>query len=790
MKAGSGRVGLSLILIPAALLFFFCASGKESRRAKNFTYDWQIGGNAEIVCRTALGTAVKLAGGNFTLDSRFKGNYAPCAVNLESPADKALSTMNLVLFRNRRDAAQAEGAVSIDFTVRIFPGMKRQTKPDPEDLRSPFRNVLIGWTSALQPASSRDELAGIFCAVDPMFAESSGVRTGAGVFLPAAAPLPNAAPLYNFIDESIYYAPLKVRLILEPATGKYSIWNHEIRRDFQLRTNGKEIPAFGTVVIGIPDRIIRTVEFSQPEVRFYGSLGEALAQPPPRPEPYPYDRYFPSDRKNSWRNNPDFQYRQAMRLIYGPAAEWERGLKELEHTAETAGHALAYYQLGCAAWRGFGPKGQDTAKAARFLRRAFELNVYQAGELLELMMYRAYAPASFPKGLRLPFHPVSGKGAVNTGNRYADLPLECRIRNNPKLEYVRLKTFFSAQSSGPADPAARDAALKNLDFLCGTGYAPAFYLRGLFRKSAKEQYSDFAAGAALGNPECAFARLTMQALGVPGFEIAKASFEDKAAASEFPLFHLLHYLSRTGGTQELNLIFRQREYRPDQTALRTPRDHFLYGAWVLQDLLYRESGCGYDRLKSRRTIDSLFQPFDQMLFADALNSVSIAADSGIPEAQCLAGIFPAEGRLMRKDPAGAARLLLAAVQSGYEPAMLAAGRLAVSENDTALLRAAVSPLRNRKTPEILAMRARLFSQERDSSGRLSPATMEAWRAAAAAGSPEAMLFLANCEYGTGDRNLGAAYRNYYLKADAKMRETDPFDLFWTDLPVCFEPARP
>ena len=770
-------------------LMFLLLLPEDSQGAvirKKRPYAWEPAGNVKVLHETPIGKVYQFAESGFFNKEERHG--ASMKIQWKNPSlnrrksDDGFHTLNLVLYDNNREQEERkERYLVVEFSIRAFPVQKQKKKLE--------RIQHNGLASLLLLASGNYESITSLGAVRFVFPNIKGIT-----YDPRSTNLRlDPEQLYKkekkYVTNSLHnfstnsrcfpmYSLTPCRIIMERKTPhlvavNYSGLKKIVIPDSEWDFSRRPIAALALATVSSE----AVLEITTPTVRFMEEA-ELKALPPLTMQPYPYELYR-NDRKSirRWGSNPDFEYAQAMNLLYGNDQDWKKGIKEMRLLANKD-HALALFQAGCAYYRGIGCE-IDLNKAESYFKDAMNLLVPGALTMRKAAVYRKYL--------------MTGKNEWNSsGNAVRLLKTEkieemedpylppailygIRITGNPKVE------FYALLKKLPNKYFGQDF-LQALDSLCRQDFTPAIYLRASYKgNSPAETQKLYEKGAALGDPFCSLETIRMK-MRSPGFQASMLSINELWNARSIPFIHALLYGIRKPQSKYYKAI------QNGETALlksmnpSTPEEHFLYGISFLQDFLYEQESFGQFRFFSpKRSLyfaKALETPIPTALknqLRNALKSLEIAAENGIPEAQ----FFVADPWTMKNVFAFnqfKSRTYLEASAKQNLFSTIKTARLFLEQRNPDKALEFMNLIPDQNSMIALELRAQYLHLKKPN----SPESIAAWNNAGAAGSLSAMQFLGNYEYKNKNFSKAAAYRQVFLKTDTRLRNMDLNEIAWGD----------
>ena len=761
---------------------------------KKKPYAWEPAGSVKVLYETPLGKVYQFPeSGAFRKEIRDGASWQMQWWNPISykKADDGLHTLNLILYDNRREREERkERYIVIDFSIRAFPIQK--SKKDMEGVRN------NGLASLLLLASGNygsitdlngirfvfPHLEGISCdpqsmnsRLDPFWIYKEERRYLSSLHRVYGVNR-RRFPMYSLTPCRVIMEREKLELVAINYAGIRKI----VRPDSKLNFSRHPI-----VTLALATASDAVLEIADPIVRFMEEK-ELSQLSPLTMQPYPYELYK-NDRKSRrrWGSNPDFEYAEAMNKLYGKDQDWEKGLKEMRLLANKD-HALAQFQAGCAYYRGIGCEA-DLERASVYFKDAAELEVAGALTMQKAIVYRKFLLTGQNEWND------SGGNAVRILKKekiedrtdlyappYLPINVTVGISGNPKVEFMAvldklpLKQFFEQR------------ILQILDDLCRRNFTPAIYLRASYRaNSPQETQRLYEKGAALGDPFCSMENIR-QKMRSPGFQASMISINELWNARSIPFVHALLYGIRNPQSRYFRVIRDGEIASLKSLKPVSPEEHFLFGIAFIHDFLYEQEKIGaFQFFSPKRSLyfaDSLKNPISITIksrLQEALKSLEIAAEKGIPEAQ----YFVATPWLMKNSFAfnqfkSRKYLEEAAKQNPYALIRITQYCLDQRKLDKAL--DFLKRISDQKAMIALELRAQYLQLKQPD----SPEAIAAWNNAGAAGSLEAMRFLGNYEYKKKNFKKAAAYRQVFLKTDAQQRNRDLNEIAWGDFFTCYD----
>ena len=781
----------------ALLLLLPDSRGAVIRKKK--PYSWEPSGNVKVLYETPIGKVYQIsATGLFNPETR---EGASLKMQWKDPiltrkkVDEGFHTLTLVLHDNNREREERkERYVVVDFSIRAFPVQKQKKKV--EELRH------NGLESLVLLASSHYENLTDLGSISFVFPHIEGITRNPLSINSRLDPYQLYKKEYKYVSNFLLvprlnsrrypmYSLTPCRIVMERKNLDLVAINYAGLKKIVLPDSKLNFSRHPIVSIALATASDAVLEIAAPTVRFMEE-NELKTLPPLTMQPYPYHLYK-NDRKSRrrWGSNPDFDYAEAMNKLYGKDQNWDKGLKEMRLLANKD-HALALFQAGCAYYRGIGCE-IDLNRAESYFKDAMDLEVPGALTMRKAILHKRFLQTgknelnnSTGSTIRIlkkekiedmddPYYPP---GKLNS--------LSYTISGNPKVEFHTLLKRLSYRK------VFERQALQVLDALCKQEFTPAIYLRATYsRNTQKEAQTLFQQGAALGDPFCSLENIRMK-MRSPGFRASMLSTNELWNARSIPFVHAILYGIRNPQSKYYGEIRDGEIASLKSLNPSTPEEHFLYGIAFIQDFLYEQEPVGSFRFfspeRSLYFADSLKNPISvstKNQLQKALNSLETAAEKGIPEAQYfVAAPWTMKNIFLFNQFKSREYLEVSAKQNPYSA--IKAAEVSLEQGNPEKAIAFLNLIPDQNAMIVLELRAQYLQRKRPN----SPEAIAAWNKAGAAGSIPAMRFLGNYEYKNKNFSKAAAYRQVFLKTDARLRNMDLNEIAWGDFFTLYDWTSP
>lgn len=788
----SGFLRISLVILSA--LAFLPIESQAKLIRKKFPYEWVPSGNVRTMYETPTGKVYRISGSEScdrdlwsTASTRSKAEMEAQNKRLSQTPDSEIgvNALNLILFGNDREKEDTKARYAVlEFSIRAFPVQKPKIKVE-KSRNNGLRSLILQSSGNCESITSQSGInityPGIYGVsrdldfqFDRMIYNNTQTFRNSRQYINAPAPFHaldcNWFPMYTQTQCRIIIDRKNIDFFAVDYSGVKKI----VLRDARLRFSKSPLATFALTTAN--DAIL---EVSSPTVRFMeeNDLRNLI---PLKQTPYPYSLYA-NDRKSKrrWGTNPDFNYAESMKQLYGKEQDWEKGLKEMRQLSYKD-HALAQFQAGCAYYRGIGCE-IDLNKAESYFKDAAKLEVPGAITMQKAIAYRRFIETG-GKELFAAARKTIGKLNKENKERSTDayyphrIVPQIRISGNPKVE------FYALLHGVPSRRYTDAETLQVLDSLCKKEFTPALYMRATYSgNTPQETLRLYEKGAALGDPFCTLEKIKLK-MQAPGFQRGNITVNELWNAREIPFIHALLYGMRNPQSKYYRDICRQATGYFKNLSPSTPEEHFLFGLSVLQDFLYAQSTFGKFRFfspdASRYYADSLSAPVTAPIREEilkALKSLETAAEQGIPEAQYFVSEPWVKKNIFTFNQFKSLEYLKSSSpQNVYSAVRTAQILLERREPDSAMTYIKRIPDQNAMIA--LELQAQYFQLKHPN----SPIAVTAWNKAGAAGSLAAMRFLGNYEYKNKNFAKAAAYRRVYLDTDTRLRNMNLNEITWGD----------
>lgn len=755
---------LLLILFPALFL---------SADVETFQVVWEPGSGAERLWPTALGYVYRLpfCGSDETLlyCPTHGRNAADCSYINDLGNRIEGGILEAEFPKARKKGLKEKRFVVIEFYIRAFPGRQKA--------RSAAFDIRLLNSPQQIDGASYDTLN----SITHLNSDNNYVKfTSRYQRVPKTRDYELMVPPYNRPRFAPDFEPVGIRVIFDIIDGMLSVEYNGHRMPFRkvetVRARTPYVRNFAiTTRSSISPSYYRTeyLELSSATLRRCKTLADVESLAPMKFIPYSYADYPLIPKKNQdlkqyvrRHNNPDVQYAQALRLLYGGGALCDPDTAiDLLKTARSKKHALALYELGVCYWRGYGVK-QSPAKARGYLEDAYELGCRKAGALLYLMKRDELGRPWFEQPS---LYRVKQKYAFpSSGYEYSVL-FNCL--SEPPY------TFKSLNAPGAAGRLVKSPGRDELlvDYAIGKEWPYAYYCRyrdlNGFSAQLKEGYR---AGDVMLLPKI----WDLEFKAGEKLTVSEFTPERTLLYGDDPVYLALSWLAENPESPGAAFWRGEKPWpkNPDDPSIST-EIRMLYAFYRLGRIQENWVPDGF-KSKSRQNKNNMLRPWFEY--------ITRAADAGITQAEYFMGrqwfygdVFPsmigAPSEIVCRNQAR--KYLGAAAKKGHFKAALLYSELDLASkfvDPAADTRNYLDALCKRNLGRAWLLKANAFNAMR------RPKEYEACcHLAAKYGEPRGFYYLA-----LEQKKDTAEYRRFwndFISADRELRRRDKQDFYWPDL---------